>query len=36
MTSEAGHFMTQEEIIDDALSDPNYTYLRSVKSSQGE
>ena len=36
VSSNNGRFMTQEDIIEDVLSDPNYTYLRTVKPTKGE
>lgn len=36
MSSDTGRFMTQEDIIEDVLSNPDYTYLRTVKTTKGE
>ena len=36
MSSDTGRFMTQEDIIEDVLSNPDYTYLRTVKPVKGE
>ena len=36
MSSDTVRFMTQEDIIEDVLSNPDYTYLRTVKPVKGE